>query len=148
MEIQKDFSGLFASLNAHDVEYIIVGGYALAFLGAPRFTGDIDVWVSTDRRNAERIIAALADFGFSSVDLGIEDFQAADRVIQLGIPPVRIDFLTSLSGVSWQDAVTDAAAGYYGEIPVRYLGRSQFIANKRATGRRKDQADLEALGEE
>lgn len=147
MEMQPDFRELLALFNAHHVEYMIVGGYALAFHGAPRFTGDLDVLVKPDPENAQRILAALETFGFASVGLTPGDFSHPDQVIQLGVPPVRIDLLTSLTGTSWDEAFAGRTAGSYGDVPVYYIGREQFIANKRAIGRQKDLADLEMLGE-
>ena len=148
MEVQEDFRDFLALLNAHEVEFMIVEGYALAFHGTPRFTGDIDVFVKPDHENAKRIIKALADFGFSSLDLTIDDFKDPDKVIQLGLPPVRIDIITSISGVSWEEADASKIPGPYGDVSVFYIGKKQFITNKRASGRKKDLADLEALGEE
>ena len=118
MEVQKDFKEFPALLNANEVDFMIVGGYALAFHGAPRFTGDID------------------------------DCQKEDNVVQLGLPPVRIDIITSLSGVSWEQANATKESGMYGDVPVFYIGKNQYVANKRAIGRAKDIADIEALGEE
>jgi hypothetical protein len=148
MEIQPDFRDLFALLNEHKVEYLIVGGYALAFHGAPRYTGDIDIFVHPHLENARRVLQALAAFGFQFPNLTIEDFQNPNNVVQLGIPPVRVDLITSVSGVSWEDAEASKEAGYFGDVPVYYIGREQFIANRHATGRKKDLADIEALGEE
>jgi hypothetical protein len=148
MEVQKDFKEFLALLIAHNVEFIIVGGYALAYHGAPRFTGDIDVFIKPDERNAVRIIKALADFGFSSLNLTIDDLQDKDKAIQLGVPPVRIDIITSITGVSWEEANNSKEPGFYGDVPVAYIGKKQFIANRRATGRMKDLADIEALGED
>jgi hypothetical protein len=148
MEVQPDFRELLALFNANQVEYMVIGGYALAFHGAPRFTGDLDVFVKPDPENARRIIESLDQFGFKSVELSVDDFQAPDRVVQLGVPPVRVDILTAITGVSWAEAVAGRVEGKYGDIPVYYIGREQFAANKRATGRRRDLADLEALGEE
>lgn len=148
MEVQKDFREFLALLNAHKVDFIIVGGYALAFHGAPRYTGDIDIFIKSDKNNAKRIINVLKDFGFSTLELSIEDFQKEDNVIQLGLPPVRIDIITSISGVSWTQAEASKERGEYGDVPVFYLGKDQYLANKRATGRAKDIADIEALGEE
>jgi hypothetical protein len=147
MEIRNDFKELLELFNKHKVEYLVVGGYALAFHGAPRFTGDIDLFVRPARENAERILAALNDFGFGSLDLSEDDFSVPGKVIQLGVPPVRIDIVTSISGVSWERADTGKVPGQYGQTPVRFISREDFIANKRATGRRKDAADIEALGE-
>ena len=145
MEIQKDFKEFFALFNAHKVEYVIVGGYALAFHGVPRYTGDIDVLVRAEEANVTRILAALSDFGFSELDLSVNDFSGPDRVLQLGMPPVRIDILTSLTGITWQEASTDTLDLDYDGIPVRVVGREALLANKRATGRAQDLADIEAL---
>jgi len=145
MEIQKDFKEFFALFNAHKVEYVIVGGYALAFHGAPRYTGDIDVLVRAEEANAQKILAALSDFGFSELDLSVNDFSDPDRVLQLGMPPVRIDILTSLTGITWQEASTDTLDLDYGGVPVKVVGREALLTNKRATGRAQDLADIEAL---
>jgi hypothetical protein len=144
---QPDFKGLLELFNAHRVDYLIIGGYALAFHGAPRFTGDLDLFVHPTPDNAARIIAALTAFGFGSLGLTPVDFTTPERVVQLGVPPVRIDLLTSISGVSWQEAVAGRVRGSYGDVPVDFIGRDQFVANKRASGRHRDLADLEALGE-
>ena len=147
MEVQPDFKELLALFNDHRVSYVIVGGYALAFHGAPRFTGDLDIFVKPDHENAGRIVAALAAFGFASLGLTESDFEQADQVIQLGVAPVRIDLITSLTGVSWEEAFAGKVPSSYGAVPVCYIGREQFVLNKRATGRKRDLADLEALGE-
>ena len=139
---------LLELLNAHKVEYMIVGAYALAFHGAPRFTGDMDIFVKPDPENAQRAMAALNDFGFGSVGLRAADFEIENKVVQLGFPPVRVDIVTSITGVSWEEAVSGRVEGTYGDVRVYYIGREQFVSNKRALGRKKDLADLEALGEE
>lgn len=147
MEVQPDFRDLLALFNAHQVDFLIIGGYALAFHGAPRYTGDIDIFVRPEAANAQRILAALDEFGFGSVNLTAGDFEDPNKVVQLGVPPVRVDIMTSLTGVSWEDAFAGRVQGKYGDIPVSYIGREQLIANKREMGRKKDLADLEALGE-
>ncbi len=147
MEIRNDFKELLELFNKHQVEYLIVGGYALAFHGAPRFTGDIDLYVKPARENAQRILAALDEFGFGSLDLSEDDFTNPGKVVQLGVPPVRIDIITSVSGVSWEKADIGKVSGQYAQTPVCFISREDFIANKRATGRKKDAADIEALGE-
>lgn len=148
MNAQKDFKELLELFNGHKVEYMIVGAYALAFHGAPRFTGDIDILVQPSTENAQKVMSALTDFGFGSMDLSIDDFQRPDSVIQLGVPPVRIDIITTITGVSWEEADRGKKEGLYGNVPVYFLGREQYIANKRAIGRKRDLADIEALGEE
>ena len=147
MEIQPDFRDLLKLFNAHSVDYLIVGGYALAFHGAPRYTGDIDLFVKPDEINARNIIEALKKFGFNAEGFSLSDFSKPEKVIQLGAPPVRVDIVTSLSGVSWEEAFSGRIEGKYGDTTVYYIGRDQFILNKSAIGRKRDLADLEALGE-
>lgn len=147
MDLQPDFKELLALFNARRVEYLIVGAYALAFHGAPRYTGDIDLLVRPAPDNAKAILAALADFGFASLGLSEGDFLQPDRVIQLGVPPVRIDLLTSLTGITWEEANAHRVAGQYGDLPVYFIGKTEYIRNKKATGRKKDEADIEALGD-
>jgi len=148
MAVQKDFKELLESLNNHEVEYVIVGGYALAFHGAPRFTGDLDIFVKPDKSNARRVLDALNDFGFGSVNLTGDDFSVPDQVIQLGVPPIRVDIITSITGVTWEEAWKGKVKGEYGDVATCYIGLAEFTANKRALGRKKDLADLEALGKE
>jgi hypothetical protein len=148
MEVQQDFRDLLALFNAHKVDYIVVGAHALAYHGAPRYTGDMDILVHPDLENAKRILRALDEFGFGSLGLKVEDFTVPDKVVQLGVAPVRIDIVTSLTGVSWEDVVAGRVDGSYGSIEVHYIGKKEFILNKRALGRKKDIADLEAIGAE
>lgn len=148
MEIQKDFKELLELFNAHKVEYLIVGGYALAFHGAPRFTGDIDLLVKADSGNAKRILDALAEFGFGSLALSEADFISPNNVIQLGVPPVRVDIMTSLTAVAWEKAQADKVQGKYGETPTYFISKPDLITNKRSLGRKKDLADLEALDQD
>ena len=147
MEVQPDFRELLLLFNAHSVEYIIVGAYALAHHGAPRYTGDLDLHVRPEPENAARVLHALQEFGFGSVGLAPDDFSVPERVVQLGYPPIRIDIITSISGVSWDEARAGQVAGEFGDVAVHYLGLQQLIKNKRTVGRMKDLADLEALGE-
>ncbi|MFH1454262.1 MAG: DUF6036 family nucleotidyltransferase [Armatimonadota bacterium] len=145
MDIQQDFKELLELFNANKVEYVIVGAYALALHGAPRSTGDIDILVGTDKINAERILKALNEFGFGSLNLKVEDFTTPDNIIQLGVAPVRIDIITTITGVSTEDAFSGRIADKYGDAPVYYLGLNEFIENKKALARKKDLADIEAL---
>jgi hypothetical protein len=110
--------------------------------------GYMDLFVQISSRNAARIMPALREFGFGSVGITKEDFQKEKMVVQLGEPPVRVDIVMSLTDISWKDAYSNRVRGKYGDVPVSYIGRDQFISNKKATGRKKDLADLEALGEE
>jgi hypothetical protein len=147
MDVQADFRDLLGFLNSRRVEYVVVGAYALAHHGIPRNTGDLDLYVRPEPDNAGRLLQALGDFGFGSLGLKVEDFLQPAQVIQLGYAPVRVDLLTSISGVDWNQVSLGAVQGTYGDVPVRFLGRKELAMNKRATGRTKDLADLEALGE-
>ncbi|MCU0612852.1 MAG: hypothetical protein MUE60_13825 [Candidatus Eisenbacteria bacterium] len=125
MEAQPDFRELLALLNSHGVEYVIVGAHALAFHGAPRYTDDMDIYLRADRENARRVMSAPLEFGFGSMGLSDEDFSASGRVVQLGCPPVRIDLLTGLSGVSWDEVAAGSVRGEYGgEQPGTWAVRS------------------------
>lgn len=148
MEVQRDFKELLALFNAHDVDYLIVGAYALAYYGSPRYTGDMDILVRPDPENARRVLSALEEFGFGSLGLRTEDFSLPDKIVQLGVVPVRVDIITSITGLSWEDAAASREKGNYGDVITHYLGKRAFIRNKQALGRKKDLADLEALGEE
>ena len=123
MEVQKDFKELLELLNSRGAEYLIVGGYALALHGAPRYTGDLDVYVKPDPDNASRIMEALEEFGFGTVGLKQDDFLVPEQIIQLGVPPVRIDLITSISGVTWDEAVSGSVSVTYGGVPIKILGR-------------------------
>ena len=147
MDIPSDFKELLECLNAYEVEYVIVGAYALAFYGHPRLTGDMDICVLPEAVNADKVIAALKDFGFGSLELNAEDFMIPDTVIQLGLPPIRVDIINSLTGISIEEVFSNRVEGFLGDIQVHFIGRREFIANKLALGRKKDLADIEALGE-
>lgn len=145
MELDTNFRELLESFNAERVDYLVVGGHALAFHGAPRFTGDLDLLVKTELANAKRVMAALKRFGFGSLKLSPADFAKPDAIVQLGRTPLRIDIMTSITGVTWQKARRNCTPGECGGVPVLFLSRADFIANKRASGRAKDIADIEAL---
>lgn len=146
MDIPSDFIKLLECLNAHEVEYVIVGAYALAFYGHPRLTGDMDICVLPEAVNADKVITALKDFGFGSFELSADDFITPDIVIQLGRPPVRIDIMNSLTGISIEEIFSNRVEGILGNIQVHFIGRREFIKNKLALGRKKDLADIEAIG--
>jgi predicted nucleotidyltransferase len=140
----KEFAGL---LNSNGVEYLIVGGYALAVHGHPRYTGDLDFWIGHDPDNAARVLAALQQFGFGSLGITLDDLSTPGQVIQLGYPPARIDLLTSIDGVDFRQACERRQVVQIDGIELPFISLEDFKANKRATGRLKDLADLESLGE-
>ena len=138
----QEFVGL---LNARDARYLVVGGYAVAFHGHPRYTKDINIWIEREADNVHRVLEALVDFGFGSVGLSESDFTAADQIIQLGRPPNRIDLLTTLRGIDFPTAFANkVTAEIFGE-PVHFIGLADLKRNKRAVGRHQDLADLENL---
>ena len=145
MEIAKDFEEFFASLNAHKVRYLIVGGYAFAIHARPRFTDDLDVLVDAKKENAQRILEALNDFGFGSVGLTVDDLTKDDNVIQLGYTPLRIDILTSVSNVAFDDAWKRKVESSFGEQQVFFISKQDLILSKTGTGRPRDEQDLKDL---
>ena len=147
MKVHPDFADFVNLLNLAKVEYVIVGAYALAYHGQPRATGDIDFWIRPKHENASLLLAALERFGFGSLDLSIDDVLSG-KIIQLGFPPVRIDIITRLDGLDEDEVWGSKSQGTLGNNNVWYLSREAFIKNKRASGRHKDLADLELLGEE
>lgn len=141
----RDFDEFFASLRRHEVRFVIVGAYAVAYHAKPRYTKDIDVFIAADTTNSNRLMMALEEFGFSGASLKASDFEGAGRIVQLGFPPSRIDLLTSIDGVSFEDAWTGRVEGTYGSTKVWYIGKAELIRNKRASGRPQDLLDLEWL---
>lgn len=145
MAHNHDWLEWLSSLNANGVEYLIVGGVALARHGHPRYTGDLDCFVRPSPDNARRVLAALRDFGFGSLAIDERDLSVPDRVVQLGFPPGRIDIITEIEGVTWDEASRSAVEGRYGEVPTRFISRELLIRNKRACGRPQDLADAARL---
>jgi hypothetical protein len=146
MKVHPDFADFVSALNKHEVAYVIVGAYALAYHGHPRATGDIDFWIRPNRNNAALLLAALKTFGFGTLDISADDILSG-KIIQLGFPPVRIDLITKIDGLSDDEIMKSKTQGQLGDQTVWYLGREAFIKNKRSAGRHKDLADLELLGE-
>jgi hypothetical protein len=146
LKLHPDFSDFVAALNDNEVEYVIVGSFALAFHGSPRATGDIDFWIRPTNSNAKALIKALREFGFGGLDVTEEDI-VSGKIIQLGFPPVRIDIITIIDGLVTEEIWQTKEKGKLGPHGVLYLGREAFIKNKRTMRRHKDLADLELLGE-
>jgi hypothetical protein len=143
--MNPDFVDLLRALSAADVRFLIVGAYALAHYGRPRATGDLDVWVDATPENAPRVMRALAAFGAPLAGVAESDFASPRVIFQIGVPPGRIDLLTTLTDLTFADAWSERERGSFGELDVDYIGRDAFIRNKRATGRLKDLADIEGL---
>jgi hypothetical protein len=143
--MNPDFVDLLRAFGERDVRYLVVGAYALAHHGRPRATGDLDVWVDPTPSNASRLMSALVAFGAPLSDVTVADFASPGVVFQMGVPPGRIDILTELTGLTFEDAWPGREAGEFGGLTVDFLGRDAFIRNKRATGRTRDLGDIEGL---
>ncbi len=143
--LNSDLIELLRGLNAAFVKYLIVGAHAVGTYITPRATADLDIWIARTRENAERTYRALAEFGAPVADLSINDLQSDDLVFTFGKPPFRVDILTDISGVTFEEAWPTRVEGTMFGVSVSYIGRKDLIRNKRATGRTKDLADIEAL---
>ena len=145
MELNPDFQELLRSFAAHDVRFLVVGGYALAAHGHPRYTKDLDIWVWTDPANTQRVVAALEELGFGELGLTPADFQEPEIVIQLGREPQRIDILTFATGLVFDRAYEHRVLIDVGGVPVPFISVDDLRTNKLATGRIQDQADAAQL---
>lgn len=145
--MNPDFLDLLAALSRAEARFLVVGAHAMAAHGVPRATGDLDVWIQRTPENAERVWSALLEFGAPVQALGLSetDLTAPDLVFQMGEPPVRIDVLTSISGVTFEYAWSTRNVHRIGTLDVPFLGRAALLDNKRATGRAKDLVDAELL---
>jgi hypothetical protein len=135
-------------LNDNQVRYLIVGGYAVALHGYPRYTKDLDIWIELNPDNAAKLIKALDQFGFSSLGLRVEDFLEADQIVQLGYPPNRIDLITSMPGVDFEGCFTSRVKVMIDDVLINFIDLENLKKNKRAVGRLQDLADLENLEQE
>jgi hypothetical protein len=147
MELDKDFNEFVELFIAHDVQFLIIGGYALAAHGFPRATGDLDAWVWANDANATKIITALTAFGFANVGISVSDFLREDSVVQLGYPPYRIDILTSIDGLEFAEAWASRVMVRINNMDVPFISRDDLITNKTAVGRPQDIADVQRLTE-
>ena len=143
--MSPDFRDLLSAFNAHRVEYLVVGAHALAAYGHVRATGDLDVWVRPEGGNARRVIEALREFGAPVQDLAVADLCLAGTVFQIGVAPIRIDVLTAIDGVTFEEAWPDRLVARFVDLEVAVLSAAQLVRNKRTVGRTQDLADVEWL---
>ena len=150
IELFDDFRDILVELHKAGARFVVLGGHAVAFHGHPRATKDLDVLVEADPSNAERVYAALAAFGapLSAFEVGVEDFASYDGVLQIGVPPRRIDIINRADGISFAEAVADGESFEVDGCPIPVIGRAALIKNKRAAGRPQDVADVKALDSE
>ena len=148
MNTHPDFKELFQLLEEHDVDYMIVGGYALAFHGFPRFTQDIDIFFELSLQNVARLRKALVAFGFAEQDLPEEAFTVNGNILTFGVAPSRVDLLNDIDGVPYAQAKPNIVRGKYGDVGVNFIGREDLIKNKLATPRPQDKLDVQSLTQE
>jgi predicted nucleotidyltransferase len=145
--LNQDFKEFIQSLNDNQVRYLVIGGYAVALHGYPRYTKDIDIWIEMSPENATRMLQALEQFGFASLDLQPQDFMTPDQVIQLGYPPSRIDLLTTPDGVNFATCYAAKIETNIDGVLVNFIDLDNLKINKKASGRLQDLADLENLAD-
>lgn len=143
--LNPDYRDMLSAFTDAGVEYLVIGAYALAAHGHPRATGDLDLWVRPTPDNAEQVMTALSAFGAPLMEMSREDFETPDTVFQIGVSPRRIDILTTIEGVRFDDAWPGRVEIEVEDVPVSVIGREHFIQNKEALGRPQDRADVERL---
>jgi predicted nucleotidyltransferase len=143
--LTKDFREFLKLLNDHGVEYLVVGGHAVAFHGYPRATADLDIWIAANSANAALIVQALKQFGFDLPTLHADLFIHTGRIIRMGLPPNRIEILTGIDGVTFSECLPRAIESSIDGVAIRFIGLADLKINKLASGRYKDLADLEQL---
>jgi hypothetical protein len=143
--LNQDFKEFIQLLNDNQVNYLVIGGYAVAIHGHPRYTKDIDIWIEISEENSQKIITALTEFGFGSLGLTAQDFQEPHQIIQLGYPPNRIDLITSPDGIDFQTCYDSKIEVILDDIAVKFIDLDNLKKNKLASGRLQDLADLENL---
>ena len=141
----QDFREFIELLIKNKAEYLIVGGYAVGIHGHPRYTGDLDIWLNPTPRNAEQILKSVNEFGFSSFKLTLEDFTKPGNVIQLGYPPLRIDLLTEIDGVTFEECFSNRKEVVIEDLNVNFIGYNDLLKNKKETGRPRDIDDIDNL---
>lgn len=145
VHLPPDFKDFLKLLNAHQVEYLLIGGYAVGYHGYPRATADMDVWIALHLQNAERLVAVLREFGFDVPELSVELFLTEDRIVRMGVPPLRIEIVTTISGVSFGECYAERIVDLLDGVEVNLISLKHLKINKRASGRHKDLNDLENL---
>ncbi len=145
IHLPSDFKEFLKLLNAHQVEYLLIGGYAVGFHGYPRATVDMDIWIAMNPANSQRIVTVLKEFGFDLPELSPELFLKEWQIIRLGVPPVRIELATTLSGVNFNECYAERVVGMLDGVKVNLISLNHLKINKKASGRHQDLADLENL---
>src|SRR5712691_4900730 len=145
LELANDYKEFLRLLRAHGVEYLLIGGWAVGYHGYPRATYDLDVWIAISPANANRVIKALAEFGLDVSELSKDLFLQPDKIVRMGVEPVRIEVMTSISGVEFDECYRERLETTMNNVPVSLINLRDLKTNKEASGRLKDLADLEQL---
>ena len=145
MTLDKDFEEFVELLNKHKVNYLVVGGYALAFHGRPRHTGDLDIWIDISEDNAQKMVNVLNEFGMASLGMEKSDFLQKGGITQIGYPPLRIDILNEIDGVTFAEATPNKLIVDIEGLPINYIGLDDLIKNKQISGRSRDISDVKEL---
>ena len=145
IKLPDDFKEFLKLLNEHGVEYLLIGGYAVGYYGYPRATNDIDIWIAVHSQNAERLVTVLRAFGFPASDLFANIFLNEEDIIRIGVPPMRIEIIPSISGVDFDTCYAERIVDTIDEIQVNLISLEHLKTNKKASGRFKDLDDLEHL---
>lgn len=144
-QLPPDFKEFLQLLNAHQVEYLLIGGYAVGYHGYPRATADMDIWVAINPQNAKKMVAVLDEFGFGTPELSADLFLKEDQIVRMGVPPIRVEILTTISGVKFETCYAERVVDMIDDVDVNLISLANLKANKQASGRHKDLNDLENL---
>jgi len=145
MILAEDFEDFVKLLSKYEAEYMVVGGYAMAFHGKPRYTGDLDIWINISEDNAKKLLKVMEDFGMASLGFRKEDFLEPGYISQIGQPPLRIDILNSIDGVSFEEAYKNRQKIAEGDLEISFIGLQELIRNKMASGRKQDMQDIREI---
>ena len=145
IEFPRDFKEFLQLLNSKKIEYLVVGGYAVGYHGYPRATGDMDIWIAINEKNALKMVDALKEFGFDLPEINKELFLKEEKVIRMGVPPMRLEILTSIDGVSFETFFENRLIADLGTFKVNFISKDDLLTNKRASGRPQDLVDFDKL---
>ena len=145
IEFPRDFKEFLLLLNLNKIEYLVIGGYAVGYHGYPRATGDLDIWIAINEQTAMKMVDVLKDFGFNPPELQKELFLKEQKVIRMGVPPMRLEILTSIDGVAFKTCFNNRIIADFGDFKVNFISKGDLLINKRASGRPQDLVDFDKL---
>ena len=145
IEFPKDFKEFLQLLNSNEIEYLVIGGYAVGYHGYPRATGDMDIWIAINEKTALKMVEVLKIFGFDLPEIKKEVFLKEEKVIRMGVPPMRLEILTSIDGVRFDTCFKNRIVADLGDLKVNFISKSDLLINKRSSGRPQDLVDFDKL---